>query len=178
MITTVEGVSGAGKSLILAMLADAEVKKERRVFAEADFAFQGYEEFTLPGPGSDGYSDCSIYLDDAYRFFDSRASASVQNREMTLLVGMSGHNRVDIYIGVLALDILDRRIRRLVGTRIICKGVKEEKAEVSIVSASSGEEKEVTVDLSGLYSLVKPCERLRTIQSWDTLGFIKEVLEV
>ncbi len=177
MITVIEGPMGTGKTLILAKLAKADLDRGRKVYALAPFAFEGWEEFSLDLLGSERLRDCSIYLDTPCDFLDSHRTMSKTNTLMAYLTSQYRKRLIDLYISVPNRDLIDKRVRRLVTTRICCGPVSDGKGQVSIVDESTGDHTEVEIDLVGLYPLVEGYQCPEEAPSRETLDFIKRALK-
>jgi len=127
MIMTLEGPMGSGKTLsAVALAVNEKTQRDKRIMSnirlngidyqlfDQDYLIRNIESSTI-------FFDCSIILDNAYLYADSRRSQSNFNRIFSYLILQSRRRNVDIYITVPDLKMLDVRIRNSVDSRGKCR---------------------------------------------------------
>lgn len=92
-----------------------DVDEMQQMLALVDAAHAEYgDQYTFRDP----FEGCSIGLDESYLFFDNRRSAANNNLLFNALLARTRKLEANIYITVLSINDIDKRIRRFVTTRI------------------------------------------------------------
>jgi len=127
MIAIITGRSMSGKSLVLASMVKDDLDKGKKVYADAPFAFEGWEKidkdkFVELVTAENQIHDATLALDAKYEWYDSRLSQTKLNRLLTYFVAQSRMRRINVYITAPHIGMVDVRLRRSADAVIRCLG--------------------------------------------------------
>lgn len=129
MIITLEGVMGSGKTTTAAALAYVESQTTgRKVISNVhlNFPFTHFDiQFFLEHLADETLEDCILILDEAYLYLDARTSAGKLNKLFTYFMVQTRKRGVDLYVCTHHIDIVDKRLRRAVDIRGVCRYFEE-----------------------------------------------------
>jgi zona occludens toxin (predicted ATPase) len=118
MIVVLQGPIGSGKTLAAVAFSVMEKNKTgKKILSnihleKVEHQYFSSDDFIGMVVDNDKLEDCSIILDGAYLFTDSRNTQSKLNKLFTYLVVKNRMKAVDIYITTVDIKDIDVRIRR------------------------------------------------------------------
>lgn len=119
MLTIIYGGLGSGKTLLLTILG-----KHSKLPVVSNFSLKfKSEQFSLSKFVNAQYEDCTLLLDEAYVYLESRLSMRKKNRTASYILFQSRKKNVDMILTVQLRSTLDKRFRTLADSLIFCEGV-------------------------------------------------------
>lgn len=112
MLITIVGNLGSGKTLLAVILGYYSKKKVVSNFS-IHFKHKKVERFDLATFLQAKYESCTILLDEAYTYLESRVSGNQLNRIMSYILFQSRKKNVELYITAQLLSSIDLRYREL-----------------------------------------------------------------
>lgn len=120
MLSVLEGNVGTGKTLLSVILCFfANLNKKKIV---CNFHLKGikYELLDIKKFLRQGYENALIIIDEAYVYFESRTSMSLDNRLSSYILFQSRKKGIDIVLTFQLLRSIDIRFRELIDIYIKC----------------------------------------------------------
>jgi hypothetical protein len=120
-----------GKTLALTFIGYYDRKKGRKIYANYPVY---YEHYHLPTPESIldfGFKDMDIspktfLIQEADKWFDSRASWREENRILTSFTGQSGKRNIDIYYDSQFPTRIDKGLRDVTNFKVDCDVLRDD----------------------------------------------------
>lgn len=129
MLVTIEGNLGSGKTLLLVMMGI--ISDKNLVYTNFDVDLERFgknvKEFNLAILLVEKYNPSIVLIDEAYDYFESRLSMSIENILGSKLLFQSRKKGMDLYLTLQDFTSLDRRFRNLVNMRIKCEKFSDRK---------------------------------------------------
>ena len=128
MISTLEGVMGSGNTLAAVTLCYLEFQEGKEVISNVDVNFPYTKldtEFFLANMNTHEMEHCTLLLDEAYIYLDSRNSATKLNKLFTYFIAQTRKRGVDMFVCIHHIDTVDKRLRRAIDLRGTCRFRKE-----------------------------------------------------
>jgi hypothetical protein len=142
-VTTFEGPPGSGKSLSATALAYTEhAQNGRRVFANygLNFPYTHLDpEYIADNLKGDELTNGVAILDEAVLMLDSRTSGKKSVRLFANSIVMQARHRdLELYICTQHIDMVEKRTRRVPGTRGTCRYYEEDPCRICLCSMCKG----------------------------------------
>jgi len=100
-----------------------------------NFPYKQFDpKFFLEHVEDNELEDCILLLDEAYIYLDARSTSTKMNKLFTYFVAQTRKRGVDLYVCTHHVDVLDKRLRRAIDIRGICrynKGPIEEEKPIN-----------------------------------------------
>lgn len=109
MITIIEGGAGWGKTTALKFFEEVEKKEGRECLWGFDLTMVDRD-----------LRDCTLFLDEEYRWYDCRSTMSKGNKLFTYFAIQNRQRGVNLYVSAMRFEMVDKRIRRNAEVRGIC----------------------------------------------------------
>jgi len=116
MLCIVLGNVGTGKTLFLTMIGK---HSQLKIVSNYTLNYK-YDDFDVDKFIKAEYDNCSIFLDEAYTYLESRVSLSELNRLMSYILFQSRKKSLNIYLTAQLLSTIDKRFRQMANIIITC----------------------------------------------------------
>lgn len=185
MIISFEGPMGSGKTLCTTAIAwEEHISSGRRVVANYDLNFEEYcplrgrkeengkdhlcvvpfnfELFMKLVENELPLTQCIMILDEAYLYFEARTSSSRVNRLFYYFMAQTRKRQVDLYVTGHQLDAYDKRLRRAIDVRGICRfNRKTQVGRIRFIDLRTGERRTAYIEGPKYYKYFDTSERVQ-----------------